>query len=240
LIPVVVVAICVGISYFFKYANKVNEAGQVMKEKRSFKEAFLYVFHVMFHPFDGFWDLKHEKRGNFKAGITFIVITIAAFVYNNIGQSFWFDPYNFGISIWGEVTGVLVPFGLWVLANWCLTTLFEGEGSLKDIALATCYSILPLPMMMIPATILTHVLTLDESAIITLLTSIGYVWAGFLLFFGVMVTHDYSFGKNILTVVGTLVGMVVIMFLAMLFSGLLTKIVSFIVNIYTELSLRVS
>ena len=59
------------------------------------------------------------------------------------------------------------------------------------------------------------------------------------LFFGVMVTHDYSFSKNILTVLGTLVGMVVIMFLVLLFSGLFTKIVSFVVNIYTELSLRV-
>jgi hypothetical protein len=94
-------------------------------------------------------------------------------------------------------------------------------------------------MMMIPATILTHILTIEESAIITLLISVGWVWTCFLLFFGVMVTHDYSFSKNILTVLGTLVGMVVIMFLVLLFSGLFTKIVSFVVNIYTELSLRV-
>jgi hypothetical protein len=91
---------------------------------------------------------------------------------------------------------------------------------------------------MIPATMLTHILTLDESSIVSLLSSVGFIWAGFLLFFGVMVTHDYSFGKNIITVLGTLVGMVVIMFLGLLFSGLLGKILSFITNIYTELSLR--
>jgi len=239
LIPVVIVVLCVAISKFFGYAAKVNLAGQVMKEKRTFKEAILYAFHVIFHPFDGFWDLKHEKRGNFKAGIFIVALTIFAYAYNGIGKSFWYDPHNAGISIFGELTGVLVPFALWVVSNWCLTTLFEGEGSFKDICLATCYSLLPLPIMMIPATILTHILTLDESAIITLLIGIGYVWTGFLLFFGVMVTHDYSFSKNILTVLGTLVGMVVIMFLALLFSGLLSKIVSFVINIYTEISLRV-
>ena len=238
-IPIVVVIIAVLITKFFGYAAKVNEAGQVMKDKRTFKEAALYGCHVIFHPFDGFWDLKHEKRGNFKAGIFFVVLTIAAYIYNGMGQSFWFDPYNEGISIFAEMTGVLVPFALWVLANWCLTTLFEGEGSLKDICLATCYCLLPLPMMMIPATILTHVLTLDEGTIITLLISIGYIWTGMLLFFGVMVTHDYSFSKNILTVLGTLAGMVIIMFLALLFSGLFGKIISFVVNIYTELALRV-
>ncbi len=238
LIPIVVVVLAVLISKFFGYAAKENVKGQVMKDKRSFKEAALYGFHVIFHPFDGFWDLKHEKRGNFKAGIFFVVITIVAYIYNGIGQSFWFDPYNQGINFIGEIVGVLLPFALWVVSNWCLTTLFEGEGSLKDIMLATCYAILPLPMMMIPATILTHIFTLDESAIVSLLISIGYVWAGMLLFFGVMVTHDYGFAKNILTVLGTLVGMVIIMFIALLFSGLFSKITSFITNIYTELALR--
>ncbi len=239
LIPIVVVVIAVLISKFFSYAAKENVKGQVMKDKRTFKEAALYGCHVIFHPFDGFWDLKHEKRGNFKAGIFFVVLTIAGYIYNGMGQSFWFDPYNEGIQIFGELTGVLVPFVLWVVANWCLTTLFEGEGSFKDICLSTCYSLIPLPLMMIPATILTHILTLEEGAIITLLISIGYIWTGMLLFFGVMVTHDYSFSKNIITVLGTLAGMVIIMFMALLFSGLFGKILSFITNISTELSLRV-
>jgi hypothetical protein len=117
--------------------------------------------------------------------------------------------------------------------------LFEGEGNFKDICLSTCYALLPLPMMMIPATILTHILALEEGAIVSLLISVGYIWTGMLLFFGVMVTHDYSFSKNIITVLGTLAGMVVIMFMALLFSGLLGKIVSFVTNIATELSLRV-
>lgn len=239
LIPIVIVAICVALSFFFRWANKVNKAGQVMKDKRTFKEAVLYGFHVIFHPFDGFWDLKHEKRGNFKAGIFYVILTIVAFAYYDLGQSFWFDPYNNGVSIIGEITGVLLPLALWVVANWCLTTLFEGEGSFKDICLSACYALLPMPMLLIPATILTNILALEEGAIITLLVGVAYVWTGFLLFFGVMVTHDYTFGKNILTVLGTLVAMVFIMFIIVLFAGLFTKIWSFIFNLYTELSLRV-
>ena len=239
LIPIVIVAIALLVSWYFRWAKKVNDKGQVTKDKRSFKEAFVYGAHVIFHPFDGFWDLKHEKRGNFKAGIVFVVLTIVAFIYNDIGKSFWYDPQNNGINFFGEIIGVLLPFFLWTVANWCLTTLFEGEGSFKDICLATCYSLIPLPLMMIPATLLTHILTLDESAVISLLITVGYIWTGMLLFFGVMVTHDYGFGKNILTVLGTLVAMVFIMFILLLFSGLLTKITSFITNIYTEISLRV-
>jgi hypothetical protein len=238
LIPIVAIALLVGLSKFFKYAGRVNKETALKVGRKSFKEELLYVFHVIFHPFDGFWDLKHEKRGNFKAGIFFLVITFVAYVYNGIGQSFWYDPYNSGINILGELSGVLLPFVLWVVSNWCLTTLFEGEGSLKDICLATCYSLIPLPLMMIPATILTHILTLEEGTIITLLVSIGYIWTGMLLFFGVMVTHDYSFSKNILTVVGTLAGMVIIMFIGILFTTLLGKIVSFVSNIIIEINYR--
>ena len=63
LVPAVIIIACVLVSLFFKYANKVNKAGHAYKEKRTLKEELLYAFHVIFHPFDGFWDLKHEKRG---------------------------------------------------------------------------------------------------------------------------------------------------------------------------------
>ena len=57
---------------------------------------------------------------------------------------------------------------------------------------------------------------------------------GILIFFGMMVTHDYSMFKNILTSGGTILGMVVIMFIAILFSTLLGKLLSFVTNIITE------
>ena len=24
---------------------------------------FKFAYHIMFHPFDGFWDMKYEKKG---------------------------------------------------------------------------------------------------------------------------------------------------------------------------------
>ena len=59
-----------------------------------------------------------------------------------------------------------------------------------------------------------------------------------LVFFGTMVTHDYSMGKNVITVLGTVVGMVFIMFLAVLFTTLVGKIVGLITNIVDEIQYR--
>jgi hypothetical protein len=80
--------------------------------------------------------------------------------------------------------------------------------------------------------------TESETGFVSLLTGAAWVWFFLLLFFGIMVTHDYSMSKNILTIAGTVVGMCIIMFLVILFSGLMMKMSSFIANIGTELSFR--
>ena len=170
--------------------------------------------------------------------IVYIVVTIVAFYYQAIGQGYLFNPQGKYSTIFAQVVGVLMPVMLFVIANWCLTTLFEGEGSFKDIFVATSYALLPLPIMIIPATILSNFVTASEMDLVNLIITIAFIWAGFLVVFGVQVTHDYSLGKNIITIIGSIVGMVFIMFIALLFTTLLGKIVGFVSNIFIEIGYR--
>ena len=226
-IPVVIIVFFVLLAKYFKWAGKVNKAATLKRGRRTYKEELLYSAHLIFHPFDGFWDLKHENRGSVRGALTFIGLTIVSFCFKYAG-----------INVFFEIIGVMLPIMLFVTANWCLTTLFEGEGSCKDIFVATGYAVAPLPFMTILSTALANVLTAEESGILTMINNIAYVWVGILLFFGVMITHDYQLGKNILTIIGTIVGMIVIVFLVALFATLIGKIISFISNIITELSFR--
>ncbi len=239
IIPVAVIVIAIAVVKFFSYAGKVNKRATLKIGRRSLKEEVLYAFHVIFHPFDGFWDLKHERRGSMKSAFVLLLFTVLAFFYKSIGTAYVHNPSDAGyMSVVGNITAVIVPLLLWVIANWCFTTLFEGEGSMKDIFIATCYSLTPLPILMIPAVALTNVLTLDEAGIITLLNGFAFLWMGLLLVLGMMITHDYSLGKNILTCIVTVVGMAFIMFIVILFSTLISQIVGFISNIAVELSFR--
>jgi hypothetical protein len=237
-IPIVIIALVVGISAFMKHAKKVNKRVAVSGEKKTFGKEIIYGFHLIFHPFDAFWDLKHEKRGSVRGAIFFLALTVLAFTYNAVGQSYVFNPRGATSSVLLQFVAVLVPFFLWVTANWCLTTLFEGEGSYKDIFVASAYALLPLPLIMIPATLLTHILAESESGIVSLLIAVAWVWAILLIVFGAQVTHDYTLGRNFLTTLGTILGMVILMFIAILFSTLLTKIISFVSNIIVELNYR--
>jgi tetratricopeptide (TPR) repeat protein len=237
-LPIIAFVICFAIVKFLGYAKKVNKRVSVSAEKRTYGQELLFAFHLIMHPFDGFWDLKHEKRGSVRAGTTILAATIAVFYYDSIGAGYVTNPQATYGTIFGAITGVAVPLALWIIANWCLTTLFEGEGSMKDIYIASTYSLLPLILTMIPATIASNFILANEVKTVSLITTIGLVWMGLLLFFGTMVTHDYTIGKNVITVLATLVGMICIMFIAILFSTLLGKLVSFVTNIVTELRYR--
>ena len=238
IIPIVVVVLLVLLVKFFGYANKVNKSVTTSSGKRTFKQEVMYAFHLIFHPFDGFWDLKHEKRGSLRGALFYLVLALIAICYNSVGRAYIFNPRASYASMFMTCISLLVPVLLWVAANWCLTTLFDGEGSIKDIFIATCYSLVPLILFMIPATAITNVLTLSEASIYNMLMTLGWVWVGILIFFGTMVTHDYSLMKNVITTIGTVVGMAFIMFCGVLFSTLLVKMVNFISGIVTEISYR--
>lgn len=235
----IVVAVIVGVVLFFRAMNKINKKVAVSGKKRTFWQEVAYGFHVIFHPFDGFWDLKHEKRGSIRGSIFFIVVAILTFYYQAIGQGYLLNPYGGYSSLWTQVIGVLVPLFLFVLANWCLTTLFEGEGSFKDVFIATSYSLVPIPLLVIPATIYSNFCVSTETEIVTFIGTLAFIWLGLLAFFGTMVTHDYTLGKNFITILGTVVAMVFIMFIAVLFTTLIGKIVSLITNLVTEIQFMI-
>ncbi len=238
LIPLVIIAICVVFSILLKKINRINIRVATSGEKITFGKELLFGFHIIGHPFDGFWDLKKEKRGSLRAALVFLAITVFTFFYQAIGQGYLFNSTGEYSTIIAQLISVCVPILLFVIANWCLTTLFEGEGSFKDIFIATCYSLVPLPLLIIPATIASNMVNSNEQDIVTLLVTLAFIWAGFLIFFGTMVTHDYSLGKNVIMIICSIVGMAFIMFVALLFTTLLGKVVGFITNIITEIAYR--
>ncbi len=238
-IPVVVVAFCFLLSRLLKYASRLNAAVAVRPERKtSYWEELMYSFHTAFHPFDGFWDLKHEKRGSLRAALTIVGLVIVCFYYQSVGVGYIMNPRNEYSTFLTQIISVAIPLFLWVLANWCLTTLFDGEGSFKDITVTVGYAVSPMIFFLIISTLLSNVVTMEEASLVTLLSTVGFIWAGFLIFFGLMVTHDYTMGKNLLICIFTIIGMAIIIFIALLFSGLIAKMVSFISSIITELAYR--
>ena len=241
LIIAVIILVIVVVLKFLGWAAKVNKRVSTDgKARKTFGQEILYGFYVIFHPFDGFYDLKHEHRGSVRGAIVIVAFTIVAFFYQSIGQGYVLNPTGQVSTIWAQAISILIPLFLFIVGNWCLTTLFEGEGSFKDIFVASSYALLPLPLLIIPATLCSNWVTTTEASIITMVTTIAMIWMLLLIFCATMITHDFSLGKNFIMVIFTVVAMAFIVFIVLLFSMLLSKLLSLVTNIVTEIQFRVA
>lgn len=232
------IAAFAGLALF--WIKKKTSVFEKITSPKWFKD-FRYATYCCFHPFDGFWDVKREKKGNlFTANLIFLLFVL---VY---GIRVQFSGYLFlqGTSVWEinvlmELARILIPILLGCVSNWCFTTLMDGEGKLKDIYIATAYALKPYVLFGIPLFLLSHILVKEETFIYTALNSISIFWVLALLFIGMMVTHDYTLKKAVLTTILTLLGICLIIFLGIVFANILQDFVSFVYDAYKEIMYRI-
>ncbi len=206
-----------------------------------YKSTLKYAKYVIFHPFDGFWDLVHEKRGSLAAAHTFLILFLLTYVLKLMYTSFQFitAPIQY-INIYERCASLLLPFLILCLANWALSTLFDGKGRFKDIYMAMCYALVPYIILQLPLILLSNILTFDEGSFYTVLMSVSVVWCLFLAFVGLMEVHDYGPGKTIVFIIATAFGALVILFLLLVFFSLLSDAFGFFVSMYREIVFRLS
>ncbi len=198
-----------------------------------------YAFHVIFHPFDGFWDLTHEKRGSMAAANVIVLAVLITRLLSLEHTSFLFsNVYWPEVNILQQCLSVLLPLVIFVVGNWGLTTLFEGKGTLKDVYIGTAYALTPFVLLQLPTILLSNWVTMDEGAFITVLQGGSLIWSGGLIVCAMMMIHDYGLGKTLLFIFMTIFAMLVIVFLLLLFFTLVGDAVGYFTSIYKEITFR--
>lgn len=201
--------------------------------------ALRYALYVIVHPFDGFWRLKHERKGNLAAASIILVLVIFTLIGVRQYTGFIFNPRKVqDLNVLVEALGVLVPFGLWTIVNWAFTTLLDGKGSIKDVYIASAYALVPVVLTYIPLTLISNVLIEEEGAMYYLFFTLGILWCVWLLFVGTMITHDYTASKTVLSAVCIMAGMGFVLFVFMLSYEIVGSAVGFVTSIYREITFR--
>ncbi|MBQ6695673.1 MAG: YIP1 family protein [Lachnospiraceae bacterium] len=215
-------------------------ASLIKKEKFSqYKKSLKFAFYCLTHPLDGFWDLTHERRGTIAAANTILVLTLLARILKLQYTSFMFNEvYWPEVNIVMELSSVLFPLALWCVGNWALTTLFDGKGRLDQVYMATCYCMLPYPLIQFPLIILSNVVTVEEGAFYAVLSVISLVWAAALIIAAMMQIHEYSMSKTILFTVASIFAMLVMVFLLLLFFSMISQGISYFISLGKEILFR--
>lgn len=215
---------------------------EALKKKETYQHyiaSLKFALYCITHPFDGFWDLTHERRGSYAAANTILILTLLARVMRLRYTSFVIlNVYWEGINIFLYLASVIFPLALWVVGNWACTTLFDGKGRLGQVYMATCYALTPYPLMQFPLMIFSNFVTTDEVEFYGVLGVISLVWAGLLIVAAMAQIHEYSMGKNILFTVVSLFAMLVIIFILMLFFSMISQGIAYFISLGREILFR--
>ena len=206
-----------------------------------YRQSLRYAMYVITHPFDGFWDLIHEKKGSIAAANTFLILFLVIRVLKLIATNFQFisAPIQH-INVFEEMGSLLLPFIVLCVANWAMTTLFEGKGRFRDIYMGMCYALVPYILIQLPMILVSNMLTYEEGSFYSVLLAFSVIWCFFLVFVGLMEIHDYGPGKTFIFLIVTVVGACVILFLMLVFFSLLSDAVAFFVSFYREIVFRLN
>ena len=231
---VVIVALCVIIWLFKKFRKK----GEKDKKKNAYLEELKFANVMMFRPLNAPWLLTRENKGSVRAATTFLLAVSLMSLFQARFTGFIFDANAEDVNIIAEFAAICLPVLLFVVCNWAVTSLMNGEGSLKAIYMQTCYSLVPILYLYPVAIILSNVMVQEEGDFYTVFVTLALVWVLGLIFLGNMRVHDYTLGMAVIEILVTVVVMLLVVFLAVLFFALIQKMGAFVGDIVDELATR--
>ncbi|MCL2637349.1 MAG: YIP1 family protein [Oscillospiraceae bacterium] len=195
-----------------------------------------YAFYILFHPNDGFWELKNHMPKTL--GAANLILALLCFM--NV-LSIQFTSFHYGIldrdsnNIIFNVSSFVVPLAAWTILNWALSTLLDGKATMKQIWVQSIYSLVPVLLSMPVLMICSYIMTHEEATFYYLISSIAVIWSVFLFLVGNMTIQDYTMRKTILMALFTIAGIAASIFIGIILFSTFQQLISFITTVITEI-----
>lgn len=196
-------------------------------------------FAMLKAPGDTIQELIYAKQLSIKFTAAVAVYWFVLEIVKYFGTGFVFnqnDPYRFNIFL--PLVSTVVAYVLFCTANWGVSTLSQGKGSLKTIFTAGSYVLLPYLITQTICLVLSLVLVQSEGMFITMISAAGLFWSVVLLFIVMTQIHDFALGKAFGNLLLTVLGMAVVLFLLFMCVVLFEHVANLFMIVFNEITLR--
>ncbi|REE70581.1 Yip1-like protein [Paenibacillus taihuensis] len=223
----------------FSFGSPVVQGWTAMKEQR-FIAQLLHPFRMLRHPIDGYYELEHNGKASVASATVLLVIMYTVRLFGLYTTNFLFSSIEpLQINLVTELLKLMIPLFAWVISNYLVSVINDGEGSFKNIYKGTVYALSPYIIFAIPLAIISRALTLMEGVIYNYSYDFILLWSAVLIFIMVKEIHGYEIKESVRNIILTLIGMLIMAFVAFILFGLSNQVWEFVYSLFQEVNLRV-
>lgn len=198
-----------------------------------------WPFYVSRHPFEGFEDLRWKKAYKMRYAIIIVALWFVIRVLESTEMPFLHRVFNERVyNVIPDFSSTVLLFLTWVVANWALCTLFNGEGTMKRVFVTSAYALVPYVGSRYLGFVISFVLSRSEESFLTFIYLFGTAWSLLLMISGIRTVHQYTIPLTILAMLFTVFGMAIIVILLVLLAMLFQQVYVFGYSVFTELLYR--
>ncbi len=228
------------LKFMHLFTDPIKKVYHKARAKSKTYDEVMYAFSYLRNPADATYEIKRKKRVGYFSASLLLLLYFGFYLYYIYNLNFLFNYRVISnINLGEEVIKVFLPILLWVLSNYLIGSIREGEGRLKDVYITTIYCLLPFFIMLPVITILSHALTHNEAFLITMLQTLSIMITVVYFFFMVKETHYYNVKETFQSIFISAFTMVMLLLGTFIIYILLNEFVSLFRDIVMEVMNRV-
>jgi len=142
------------------------------------------------------------------------------------------------INILEQVITIFVPFFLWVIANYLVCSIRDGDGKLSEVFQGSALTLLPMIITFPILTIISQGLTLNEAFIYEIILGIGVTITIIYFFIMVKEIHFYDIKPTLSNIFITIFTGVMMLAMAFIIFFLLGEVYQLLADMIQEVTSR--
>lgn len=222
-----------------KRGGRLAAAGRKIRTKAGVLPVWkdiLYAFKTPRHPMDCYYEIRKYRQGSvLSAAIIYILFFLDFMAYKTVKGFIYQTVKVENMDIGSIVLGFFALLGLFIVCNYLVTSINDGDGTFKQIFMIPANGLVPAMIALLVVTCVSYVLTYNEAFLLTLVLLIGIVWSVITIFIGLQTVHDYTFGETVKSIVLTVVFMVIAAVIGIIISIMWNSLYSFLTSVGKEM-----
>lgn len=210
LVILIVLRIIIGFADKKKVIRKKRkELGQFLKKLPIIGEIG-YAFKCAKHPIDRYYDIRVGKNGSPIVATIIYIVFFGVYMLYQTSKGFIYQYTDVeDMDMGAVIVGFFAILILFIVCNYLVTSITDGDGTLKQVYTIPAYGLMPVMVCMLITIAMSYVLTYNEAFILTVIMIIGLVWSIAVIFEGLSTVHDYDFKGTVISLIITAVFMLI-------------------------------